>query len=129
MNLGLQLILLLLSCASAMAKLNVEVEKPKQIGGKAVVTLKLENTFAEKIESARATVFLLNDDDKVVGQSAQWVIGGAKDKPALAPKASTTYNFVIKTDKPFTKKKVIFNRIVLEGGKLADPIREVEISE
>jgi hypothetical protein len=32
-------------------------------------------------------------------------------------KASTTYNFVIKTDKPFTKTKLIFNRIVLEGGK------------
>jgi len=113
----------------AQAKLSVQVDKAKQIGEKAVVKLTLKNTFPEKIESARATVFLLNDDDKVVGQSAQWVIGGTKDKPALAPKASTTYNFVIKTDKPFTKTKLIFNRIILEGGKQVDPTKNVEIED
>ena len=120
---------LLFFAATVHARLTVQVDEPKKTGEKAIVKLTLKNTFAEKIESARATVFLLNDDDKVVGQSAQWVIGGTKDKPALAPKASTTYNFVIKTDKPFTKTKLIFNRIILEGGKLADPKTSVEISQ
>ena len=109
------------------AKLSVQVHDAKQVGEKAVVTLTLKNTFAEKIESARATVFLMNDDDKVVGQNAQWVIGGTKDKPALAPKASMTYNFVIKTDKPFTKTKLVINRIILEGGKQVDPAKNSEI--
>jgi hypothetical protein len=33
--------------------------------------LTLKNTFNEKIEFARATVFLFNDDDKVVAQKTE----------------------------------------------------------
>jgi hypothetical protein len=114
---------------SAQAKLIVKVEEPKGPGQKTIIELSIKNSFTQKVESARATVFLIDDNDKVVGQSAQWVIGGTKDKPGLAPKASTTYNFVIKTDKPFTKTKVIFNRILLEGGNQVDPAKNVEMEK
>lgn len=110
------------------AKLIVKVEPAKTTGQKTVIKLNLKNTFAQKIDSARAQLFLSNDEGKVVGQATQWVIGGTKEKSALAPEASTTFNFVVTTDKPFTKSKVIFTKIVLDGGKAADP-KEVDISD
>jgi hypothetical protein len=116
---------------SADAKLGVRVEAPKQSGGKVVIKLTLKNGFKERVESTRATLFLLNDEDKVVGQKSEWIIGGSSrtgtDKPALAPDASTAYNFVLPADKPFTKTKLIFNRIVLEGGKSIDPKTSADI--
>jgi hypothetical protein len=119
--------LCLISLAIAHADLVVNVDPPAQVGKKALVKLKMKNTFKERVESARAQVFLLDENHKVVGQAARWVIGGAKDKPALAPDAETTYNFVIETDKPFSTAKVSFSRVVLQGGKLADANKEVQI--
>jgi hypothetical protein len=117
----------------AEAQLSVKVDAPKHGGGKALIKLTLKNGFNEKLESARATLFLLNDQDKVIGQKSEWVVGGssrtATEKPALAPDASTTYNFVIPSDKPFTKTKLIFNRIVLEGGKQVDPSKNAVIEQ
>jgi hypothetical protein len=46
--------------------------------------LELKNTFTNNIESARAVVFLLDDQGKMVGQAAHWIIGGTKAKPGLA---------------------------------------------
>jgi hypothetical protein len=92
--------------------------------------MEIKNTFAEKVESARATVFLLDEKGKIIGQATRWVIGGNKQKAGLAPDTTHTFNFVIGLDKPligtnFTTK-VNFSRIVLEGGKLADP-KDVQI--
>ena len=103
----------------------MRVDEPKTVGSKAVIKLTLKNTFKESVESARATVFLLDERGQVVGQAVQWVIG-TKDKPPLAPDATTTYNFVVPMDKPFTKTRVSFNRIILEGGKVADATRSFE---
>ena len=118
---------LLLCCNTTYADLVVKVDAPKQIGRKAFIKLKMKNTFQEKVESARAQVFLVDDQGKVVGQAARWVIGGKKDKPALSSDKEATFNFVVETDKPFTKSKVSFSRVVLEGGKFADVIKEVQI--
>jgi|ERR1041385_58211 hypothetical protein len=111
---------MLLAGANVRAELIVKADEPKTTGNKTVIKLTLKNTFQERIESVRATVFLLDDQGKVAGQGVKWIIGGTKDKPPLAADATTTYNFVITSDKPFTKAKVTLNRIVLEGGKLAD---------
>jgi len=54
-------------------------------------------------------------------------IGGTKDMPPLAPAAKTTFTFVIQTVRPFTKTKVTVTRLLLEGGKLADVNKNVEI--
>jgi hypothetical protein len=86
-------------------------------GQKTVIRLTMKNTFTEKSESARAQVLLINDKGNVVGHAVRWVIGGTKDKPALAPDAEITFDFVVETDKPFTTNKVSFTRVILEGGK------------
>jgi hypothetical protein len=112
---------------TANAALSVKLDKPKTTGNKTVVQLTLKNTFTEKIEGARATLFLIGEQDKVVGQRTTWVIGGVQDRPPLKPDAITTYNFVIDADKPITTTRLIFNRIILENGKLADPKKDVKI--
>ena len=122
-------ITLISSLSAAHANLVVKFGEPKTTGGKVVIKLEMKNTFTEKIESARAVVFLFDDQGKVVGQTTRWVIGGTKDKPSLVPDAKTTYNFVVPTDKPFTKTKVSFNRVILEGGKTVDVNKDVSIED
>jgi hypothetical protein len=118
-------------CASTDAALIVRVQAPKTIAQKTIVKLTMKNTFKEKVESARAQVFLLDDSGKIVGQAAQWIIGGTKEKPALAPNAETAFNFVVNLAKPLVAtnltSKVSFSRIILEGGKLADVNKDVQI--
>ncbi len=123
----LVLSLLLVSLSAARADLVVKVGEPKRVGPKTVIRLVMRNTFKEKVESARAQVFLLDEKGKVVGQAVRWVIGGTKDRPALAPEAETTFSFVVNADKPFTTRKVSFSRVVLAGGKLADVRQGVQV--
>lgn len=117
----------LLGSTTVYAALTVKEDKPKQVGKKAVIKLTMKNTFTEKIESARAQIFLLDDKGNVVGQAARWVIGGTKAKPPLAPDAETTFNFVVVADKLFATNKVTFTRIILEGGKVVDASGNIQI--
>jgi hypothetical protein len=119
-----------LCAATARAQLVVTVSQPKIAGQKAVVPLQVKNDFSQKIESARASVFLLDERGKMVGQSTKWVIGGTKNQASLAPGATNSFFFVITSDKPLGTNltaKVNFNRVVLEGGKLGDPVKDVVI--
>jgi hypothetical protein len=122
---------LFLHVAAASAQLVVSVSPVKATGSKAVVPLAMKNGFAERIESARAVCFLLDDQGKVVVHSTQWVIGAGRDKSPLGPGATNVFNFVVATAKPLTTTsltaKVSFSRVVLEGGKLADVNKEVQI--
>jgi len=63
----------------ASAQLAVTVLPAKATGQKPIVPLAMKNSFAERIESARAVCFLLDDQGKMVGQAAQLVIGGGQD--------------------------------------------------
>jgi hypothetical protein len=123
--------LALLCPALATAQLAVTVSPPKVIGQKAVVELKLQNGLPVKVESARAICFLLDGQGKMVGQAGRWVIGGTKARPALEPKKETTFNFVITGREPFATTnltaRVSFTRLVLDGGRLADAAKDVEI--
>ncbi len=116
----------------AQAQLAVTVSPPKVVGQKAVVPLAMKNNFGEKIESARAVVFLLDEQGKMVGQATRWVLGGSQAKPGLAAGATNAFHFVITSDKPFPTTnltaKVSFSRVVLEGGKLADITKEVIVT-
>ena len=118
---------MLCGVATAHAALTLKVEEPKTYGQKNIVKMDMRNTFTNSIESARAVVFLLDDNGKVVGQETRWIVGGTKDRPPLAPDSKTTFNFVVQANKPFTKTKVTVTRLVLEGGKLADVNKDVEI--
>jgi hypothetical protein len=114
------------------AQLAVTVSPPKVIGQKAVVQLKMKNQLAAKVESARAVVFLLDEQGRMIGQSTKWVIGGSQDKAGLAAAASRTFNFVVTSPQPFTTTnltaKVSFSRVVLDGDKLADVRQDVSVT-
>ena len=111
------------------AALVVDVFPPKTTGSKAVVKLEMQNTFKEKIQSARAVCFLLDDQGQMVGQSTKWVIG--QNKTGLDAGATNIFNFVVTSPQPFTTAKltakISFSRVVLDGGKLADPKTAVQI--
>jgi len=116
----------------AQAQLAVTISPPKIVGEKAVVKLAMKNNLADKVESARAMCFLLDEQGQMVGQSTKWVIGGTKDRPPLAPKTETTFNFVLTSPQPWTTTnltaKVSFSRVILAGGTLADVQRDVTVS-
>lgn len=130
MKICLSVILVLFACAVE-AQFLVMVASPKIIGQKVVVPLLMKNGLSVKIESARAAVFLVDEQGKMLGQASRWVIGGSQDKPGLPSGATNTFNFVITTPKPITTTnltaKLSVTRIVLEGGKLADVAKEVVI--
>jgi hypothetical protein len=113
---------LLLTGLTANAQLAVMISPPTTVGQKATVNLTMKNGLSQKVESARAVCFLLDDRGRMVGQTTKWVIG--QNKTGLAPEATNTYNFVITSPRPFTTTnlaaKVSFSRVILEGGKLAD---------
>jgi hypothetical protein len=124
---------LLIGGTSAWAQLSITVAPPKVIGQKAIVSLALTNGLAEKVESARAAVFLVDAQGKMVGQATRWIVGGSQDKPGLASGATNIFNVVIANDKPFPTTnlttRVTVTRLVLEGGKSADVKREVKVEQ
>ena len=126
------LYLMLICAGTARAQLAVTVYPPKITDQKAVVELKIKNGFAEKVESARAICFLLDEQGRMVGQSSKWVIGGTKNRPPLEPKSETSFNFVITGNQQFITTnltaKVSFSRVVLENGQVADVNKTVNIT-
>ena len=107
---------LALFCAcAAQAQLAVKVSPAKITGNKAVVPLAIKNNFTEKVESARAVVFLLDEKGKLVGQATRWVIGGSGTNGLLAG-ATNTFQFVVTSDKPLATTNltanVSFSRVV-----------------
>ena len=125
------LLMLQMALSSAEAQLAATVSPPKITGQKIVVPLAMRNDLSEKIESARAVVFLLDEQGKAVGQpTTRWVIGGSADKPGLAAGATNAFHFVIANDKPFVTTnltaKVSFSRVILDGGKVADVTKSVQ---
>lgn len=127
----LAILILVVGLMPALAQLFVVVSPPKVVGQKAVIPLALKNGLADKVESARAVIFLLDEQGKMVGQATRWVIGGSQDKPGLAPGATNAFHFVIVGEKPFTATnvscKVTFSRVVLQGGQVADLSKSVQI--
>ena len=115
-------VLLPMLLLTASAQLAVTVSPPKVIGQKALVKLAMSNGLPEKIESARAICFLLDEHGSMVGQSTKWVI--AQNKTELAPGKTNTFNFVITSQPPFASTnltaKISFSQVVLDGGKPVD---------
>ena len=124
---------LIFAITAAHAQLGVTVLPVKTVGQKAIVPLALKNDFTATITSARAAVFVSDERGKVVGQATRWVIGGAPGKPGLEPKATNAFHFVITSSKPLESTnltaKVVFNRVVLEGGRSVDPKKSVVIKD
>jgi len=123
-----------LLAAAVHAQLVVTVWPPEVTATKAVVKLELKNNFAEKIESARAVCFLTDAQGNVVGHATRWVVGGTPERPPLEPGATNAFHFVITSPDPSgfattnLTARVNFSRVVLVGGKLADPVKDVQIN-
>src|ERR1043166_489769 len=79
------------------AGLAIKLGEPKTYGQKTLVRLEMQNSFTNKIESARGVLFLLDDSGKVLGQETRWIIGGTKDRPPLAPGARMSLLFVLQS--------------------------------
>jgi hypothetical protein len=121
------LLAFILTAMTAQGALVLKLQKPETYGQRTILKMELQNNFKNSIESARATAFLLDDQGKVVGQETRWILGGAKDRPPLSPDAKTSFNFVLQSSNTFSRTKVMVTRVVLEGGKLADLPKDVQI--
>lgn len=115
----------------AFSQLSVTVLPVKIANQKAIVPMNLTNDFTEKIESARAVVFLMDEQGRMVGQRTDWIIGGLKERPALESGKGMEFNFVVTAIRPLTTTnlttRVVVSRILTEGGKTADPNKDVKI--
>jgi hypothetical protein len=104
-------------------------------GNKMIVKLALKNGMDKKIESARAVVFVSDDQGKLVAQSAKWVIGAQRSTDGnslgLASGATNVFHFILNAEKPVISTnlstKVLFNSVILDGGRPADPRTAVRV--
>jgi hypothetical protein len=116
-------------CMASQAQLAVSVSPPKITGQKTVVELTMKNELTNEVKSARAICLLLDGNGKMVDQSTKWVIG--QNKKVLEPKEETKFNFVITGSRPLVTSnltaRVIFSRVILEGGRPADVRQTVEV--
>ena len=119
-------ILTLLTTSLLHANLEVSVTEQTSAGNKGLVKLKMTNKFSQGVKGARAWVFLMDDSGKVVGNKAQWLVGGteenlSKDPDGLAVGEELQTSMVVNTQKPFTKTKVTLSKLVLADGNTVDP--------
>lgn len=102
--------------AQAPATGGLALEPPilKEVNGKTVVTLKVENTMQSAVTGARAWVFLMDAKGKVLANQSQWIIA-AGDDDALP--AGESHDYVVSMQATgATQAKVVFSRIVLADG-------------
>jgi hypothetical protein len=123
---------LLLGAYAASAQLALTVPPAKVTGQKAVLPLVLSNGLPAKVESARAAVFLLDEQGRMIAQGTRWIVGGEPGRAGLAPGGTNVFHFVVTADQPFASTnltpKVAFTRVVLAGGRLADPAKDVRVT-
>lgn len=116
-------------CIAAWGQLAVMVSPPKATGQKTIVELTMNNELTNDVKSARAICLLLDAHGKIVGQSSKWAIG--QNHTVLETKGEAKFNFVITTPQPLVSSnltaKVVFSRVILDGGKVVDPRKAVEI--
>jgi hypothetical protein len=120
---------------AAYARLEVRLLETKQSGNKSLVKLELNNTYDQAIKDARAWVFLMDEEGKVVGNKAAWIIGGDRAEPGnrnrvhspLKKDEKNEYTLAIDTlrckeedESPF-KAKITFTRIILADGTPVNP--------
>ena len=107
---------------AAFANLEVSVASLESASNKTLVKLDTKNTFDQGIKDARAWVFLMDAEGKVVGNQAQWIIGGdSSQKAPLEAEDSQTFKVAISTTSKPTTAKVTFSKIILADGTKVNP--------
>jgi hypothetical protein len=125
----------MLTAGGVWAALEVTVSPPQVVNKRALIRLGLKNTFPTRIETALAGAVLMDEQGKIAGQSSRLVIGGSRrsvpgQKPGLPAGATNVFYWVIPADKSTSTNltaKVSFTRLVLEGGRVAEPRTDVRI--
>jgi hypothetical protein len=95
---------------------------------KAIVTLSAKNTFPQPIRSAKAWVFAMDADGKVVGHQSSWIIapaGNGQSTSGLDADAESEFNIVLNTERNMVSSKVTFTKIILADGTSVDPKKHV----
>jgi hypothetical protein len=114
-----------LFCICVHADLLVNAASPQITGNKATVKLTMANTFDESVSSARAAMFLLDQNGKMLANKTQWVIGGPKNSGPLAAHSTNIFYFVVTSAKPLTSTnltaQISFSRAVLNDGTVIKP--------
>jgi hypothetical protein len=110
------------------AELSVTLLPSKTVGEKVIVPLALKNGLPEKVESARAVMFLFDGRGKVVGQSTHWIIGGETNRAPLLVGGTNTYQFIVpKGGKEFVTNRLTVTHVKLASGKTANPVTDVQV--
>lgn len=108
--------------SAASANLEVSVASLESASNKTLVELDTKNTFDQGIKDARAWVFLMDAEGKVVGNQSQWIIGGdSSQKESLEAEDSQTFKVAISTTSKPTTAKVTFSKIILADGTKVNP--------
>lgn len=131
----------LLCLTPVFADFQVAVVDTQSTSDKSLVKIKARNAFDQGVKGARAWVFLMDDQGRVVGQRAQWIIGG-EPKPSHVPSKipvpqaslnaedEAEYTIMVAHDSQRggapTRTKITFSRIILEDGTLVNPQKAVK---
>jgi hypothetical protein len=110
----LQFVWVVATYGQATAELALSAPILKEVQGKTLVTLQVQNTMSSAITGARAWVFLMDAKGKVLGNQAQWVI--TEEAKNSLPTGETREFTVAVAATGATQAKVIFPRIVLADG-------------
>ena len=116
--------------AAAHATLVIKPEPVQVTGQTAIVKLELKNTFTNAVESARAAVFVSDENGKVVGQATRWIVGGTADRPALEPDKETAFHFVVPLSGEFSTNlqvRILPSRLIFKGGRMGNPAKDFQI--
>ena len=135
MNFKLLLIIVVFIVTALCANAHIEfrLTETEQVGQKALIKLELNNTYGQALKGARVWVFLMDQDGRVVGEKAQWIVGGNNatktdsQNSTLESGKRNEYAVAVNTlraqkedEEPFTAK-VTFSRLILNDGTLLNP--------
>jgi hypothetical protein len=126
-------LLLLGATVTARPQLIIKTEPVKIIGSRTMVLLNLTNATAESIHSVKATAFVTNDREVVVGRATRWIVGAVPAKSELAPKESALFSFVVPLDRNYDgttnlQCRFVFNRLVFANGRIGNVQNDIQIS-
>ena len=111
------------------AQLAVNVFAPRIAGQRAIFPLALSNGFPSTIESARAVMFLLDSEDKVVGQGSRWIIGGDTNRIGLSAAATNIFHFVVPINgKAFVSQRLTVTTLKVSNNKSANPVTDLKVT-
>ena len=118
----LSLVFMFFGVASLHATIDVSVSSIETKGSKSIVRMEASNGYEQGVKDARAWVFLLDAEGKVVGNRAHWIVGGSSEgREPLDSQASDEFLVAVDTKAPPASAKVVFSKIILEDGTSINP--------